>query len=320
MISNLQYLRAFCAINVALSHMIAISGSYGYNPHFLSFLRDWGASGVDIFFVISGFIMVYIQDKHNRNVFEFIKLRFIRIVPVYWIITSLVIYIYILIPDFFRSYVIDFEWGLFSYIFLSSYILDKAPIINPGWTIEWEIFFYIVFGFSLYFKNLTQSLIFVFVVLLFFAIVSSPIVLEFVGGIIIGLIYKKYSLNIYLGIIGFLLGCTLILLSLLMVIPDAMSHRVLLWGIPSLLIVYGAVNIKQIHSKVGLFIGDASYSIYLVQILTIPAFYKLLSGVKFSLFNNDFLILICLVITVISSIVAYLFLEKPLISYMKRKY
>jgi peptidoglycan/LPS O-acetylase OafA/YrhL len=71
MINNLQILRAFAAINVVLFHIIGTSVSYGQGVVQFSFLEGWGANGVDIFFVISGFVMVYTQLKNPKSFFIF---------------------------------------------------------------------------------------------------------------------------------------------------------------------------------------------------------------------------------------------------------
>ena len=72
-ILNLQYLRAFAAINVVLFHIIGTATSYGYKPDFFSSLEGWGQNGVDIFFVISGFVMYYIQYQKKEVVSSFLS-------------------------------------------------------------------------------------------------------------------------------------------------------------------------------------------------------------------------------------------------------
>ena len=81
MISNIQALRAFAAINVVFLHVIKTASNYEQNTDFLSFLTDWGANGVDIFFVISGFVMLHTQMLRRRNIGAFLKSRIIRNCP-----------------------------------------------------------------------------------------------------------------------------------------------------------------------------------------------------------------------------------------------
>ena len=89
-LTNIQFLRAFAALNVVLFHILSTAHTYGYKPISLEFLAGWGACGVDLFFVISGFIMVYIQSVKERSPTEFIVERILRVCPTYWLLTGLI--------------------------------------------------------------------------------------------------------------------------------------------------------------------------------------------------------------------------------------
>ena len=91
MLNNLQLLRAFAALNVVLFHAIGTSASYSYETNFISVFEGWGANGVDIFFVISGFVMLFTQLDNKRSVKDFLLLRVIRIILIYWLLTLFVI-------------------------------------------------------------------------------------------------------------------------------------------------------------------------------------------------------------------------------------
>ena len=66
-INNLQILRAFAAINVVIFHIIGTSIDYGFEIDKLSLFRGWGANGVDVFFVLSGFVMLHSQLQKKRS-------------------------------------------------------------------------------------------------------------------------------------------------------------------------------------------------------------------------------------------------------------
>ncbi len=70
-INNLQALRAFTALNVALFHTLVTSTAYGYELYLFSPLLGWGGNGADIFFVLSGFIMVYILNNKKVSPKDF---------------------------------------------------------------------------------------------------------------------------------------------------------------------------------------------------------------------------------------------------------
>ena len=319
MIANLQILRAFAALNVVVFHIISAAETHNYKTEFLSVLEGWGANGVDIFFVISGFVMLYTQMKTKRTVLGFLKLRVIRIAPIYWILTSVVILLYVLDPSAFREMKITSDWALSSYLFLSGALQFEYPIMNVGWTLEWEMLFYLVFALSLWFSTWRSSLAAVFIVLTAVALVlSNYILLEFLGGLVVALVYGKGFVRGRTGVISLGIGIFLLCLSILPSVRELIDSRVLLWGFPSLLIVMGALAVKQQKNKLGELLGDASYSIYLIQVLTIPVFYKVATKLQLVV-NTDLLALICLISTAIGGVLMYLVLEKPLTSFLRTR-
>ena len=132
MLLNLQLLRAFAALNVVLFHTIGTAVSYGYETDFISYLEGWGANGVDIFFVISGFVMLYTQIDNKRTVKDFLILRAIRIIPIYWLLTLTVTAIYIAAPFLFRELIISTELVLASLGFMSMVVKGVHRLVNVG--------------------------------------------------------------------------------------------------------------------------------------------------------------------------------------------
>ncbi|MEO5329756.1 MAG: acyltransferase [Magnetococcus sp. THC-1_WYH] len=317
MISNLQILRAFAALNVVFGHIIGNAEYYNYDTSFSFTLAGWASSGVDIFFVISGFVMLFTQLEHKRSVTDFITSRIIRIVPIYWLITTIIILTKLFIPNSFRTMVITAKKTLASYTFLSGAIGDDYPIVGVGWTLEWEMLFYLVFGLSLWFRTWTASLASVVFGLTAFAVsTSNYIVMEFVFGLFAALAYKKFLVKPHFGIVMLSCGVIFLLVSISPFIRETFENRVLLYGIPSLLIVYGVVTIEQFRSKFGELLGDASYCIYLLQMPLIPIFYKLVAKLDLSL-NNDLIAVFCLLFTALGGIVMHLIIEKPLTRFLK---
>lgn len=318
MILNLQHLRAFAALNVVVFHIIGTSESYGFGTDAIAPLEGWGANGVDIFFVISGFIMLFTQLENKRTVSDFLKLRIIRIALIYWFVTLLIILIYLIRPSSFSDFKLTPDWALASLGFVSSAVIGKSPIVHVGWTLEWEMLFYLVFGLSLWFKNWLISLSTTVTTLLLIALLTSNFILvEFIAGMAIAILIKKYGFIAY-GRTSLAFGFLLLLASISDGFSYGLESRVILWGIPSAFIVYGAVTTAQIKSRLGKLLGDASYSIYLIQVLSIPVFYQIVSYVDVDL-NHDALALICLLATAIGGTVMYLIVEKPLIRFAKRR-
>jgi len=115
MINNIQALRAFAVLNVVLFHALDMSNSYGYDFELFRILTRWGQNGVDIFFVISGFIMVYIQSQNQKSALGFIENRIKRIVPLYWSLTAIFVLLLYFIPSVFRQASFDIEHSVKSF-------------------------------------------------------------------------------------------------------------------------------------------------------------------------------------------------------------
>jgi len=112
--------------------------------------EGWGNNGVDIFFVISGFVMVYTQSNNPRSAFSFFSNRILRIVPTYWLLSVAVVVLFVLIPSTFRGLKLTGAYSLTSLFFVSRIFGYDYPIIYVGWTLEYEMPFYALFaaGFS----------------------------------------------------------------------------------------------------------------------------------------------------------------------------
>ena len=321
MINNLQLLRAFAAINVVYLHVLVGGESYGKPSIVFPYVGGWGANGVDIFFVISGFVMIYTHAINPKTILNFYKSRILRIVPVYWLITSFIITIYIIFPNIFRFLMIDIKSSVSSFLFISQLINSSNPIINLGWTLEWEMLFYLIFGIALYFKSLNRIVIFIFIMMIFILFLSHKLYfLEFFLGVIAGYAYIKFKkINHNIGIFILVLGILILLMS---ISPNSKLidyDRFIIWGLPATLIVIGAVYCKQIKNKTLLYLGDASYSIYLLQILTIPGFYKIIIFLNLDI-NNTFLSFICLILSIMFGCLFYSYVEKKIKLVKNRNY
>lgn len=320
MILNLQILRAFAALNVVLFHTIITAENYGFDTNLIANLEGWGANGVDLFFVISGFVMLYTQLENKRSVRGFLISRVIRIVPIYWILTITVIVLDLVFPLAFINKVVTTDWALASFGFVSAIWLGfgTSPIVYVGWTLELEMVFYLVFGASLWFRSWAIALTVAVVTLLATAFATSLFIIsEFIAGLLIALLFKRFEIRT-LGKTSLIVGGILLLISINSEIRALIDSRPILWGIPSALIVYGAVVTTQVNSSIGKLLGDASYSIYLIQVLSIPVFYKSLSSADLNV-NSDITAVICLLATAVAGTIFYLTIEKPITRFLKRR-
>lgn len=269
--TSIQYLRAIAAISVVFFH---VSEAYG-----LEF--KIGAAGVDIFFVLSGFIMWVTTETRPVGPQEFMLRRLIRIVPLYWIATAATFVVAMLKPQFFFNADLSI-WNLIGSLFFLPVMKDEAlrPVVEQGWTLSYEMFFYLIFAISLLLPELRRfwflmaALVTVVVAhyLLPFnyvRIFTEPIILEFAAGIVIGRLWKQGFRLSFRVAVGLMIAGFVLLLA-----RDLMAHfdRVVRWGVPAVLLVLGAVFAERERGAPKLaflqFLGDASYSIYIWHVLT----------------------------------------------------
>ena len=320
-INNIQILRAIAALNVVIFHCIGGAASYNFSTPYTQFLKGWGANGVDLFFVISGFIMIYTGQNSRSSPSKFFVKRIFRIVPVYWALTLLWVTILLLLPTLLRSAQFDFGKTLASLFFLTGPIYNDTPALYVGWTLEFEFLFYTFFAMSMFVKDHRLSQI-----LLLIAVFASPllvpqldkIMFEFAYGMIVALIIMSKKISFRTSWVCLIAGI-LFLCGTIGNAEVAKAGREIYWGLPATLIVAGAINIKQIQNKILLFLGNASYSIYLVQVFTIPATLKVLTLILPSNYG-DFTIIICTLVTILIGAISYQYIERPSYRWLVKKF
>lgn len=283
---SIQYLRALAAIAVIIFHTGAFTFGYA------------GNAGVDVFFVISGFVMWTVSASRPQTPSEFILNRVFRIVPMYWLVTLLFVGTAVSVPSLFPRLVLDTTHTAASLFFVPMESPSNGkiwPVLVPGWTLNYEMFFYVLFASTLILpkKARLPILIGIFSCLTLTGIFytsSNPLIitytdsilLEFLAGVILG--YAVEFDRLPSRTWGYTFLATGFSLFVLAASTEIASPRVLVWGIPALIVVAGAVTLElngcmPIVTLAAL-IGDASYSIYLTHTLTISAILKL--GIFFS--------------------------------------
>ena len=298
-------------------HIIGTSSAYGFAPQNFIFLTDWGASGVHLFFVLSGFIMLHTQLRTKQTVFIFLKNRLVRIVPIYWLLTSVMVASFALLPNTaFNSNAPSFLEALESLFFVSGAMSDKWPVLAVGWTLELEMLFYLVFGLALIFSRWSIGLLISTLVLATIAITTSNLIIfEFIFGMIAAICFHYLRLNPQSGLILTVLGLVLLLSSINPVV-GLFLPRVIYWGLPSALIVLGLAYSKPYSHPLLNILGDSSYSLYLVHVLVISVFYKILSQLQNDI-SHELLALFCLLTSMLCGVCLWFFVERPLTKFIK---
>ncbi len=235
-------------------------------------------NGVDIFFVISGFIMVYITGSDKSDEVRpgtFFLRRLQRVAPLYWLFTLLMIAAALANPGSVNKGLGSAWHVVSSFLFIPSERPDGMlhPVLGLGWTLNYEFFFYSVFALALFAGRHRAPFIVsgLFVLLAIFgsyaphgalSFWSKSIILEFVMGMALaGLFLTGRRMNMPAAIAVAAIGIAATLFFPLL-IPEA--PRFVVSGLPSLAIVAVAVlSAQRASARLPAMIGDASYAIYL---------------------------------------------------------
>ena len=137
-IEQLTFTRFVAAIAIVIFHYG--KGSFLFNNKMVSFIFEKANIGVSYFFILSGFVMIIAYHNNiSINFFTYLKNRFARVYPVYFLAILLTLLIYM----FKDIALIDLFLNI---IMLQAWIPGKALTVNfPGWSLSVELFFYISF-------------------------------------------------------------------------------------------------------------------------------------------------------------------------------
>ncbi|MBI1343041.1 MAG: acyltransferase family protein [Terrimonas sp.] len=335
-IENIQHLRGIAAMMVVF-------------VHFPTALQKFcGSIGVDLFFFISGFI-IYISIErtgyYNRPL-VFLKKRLLRIVPLYFAVLGLYLLMHLVLNSL-RSSSIAPHYNIYdilkSFLFIpiSENGVYKDPVVFLGWSLNFEMFFYLMTFTVLlvfrkkYFLPLLSLLIllpvtgliaggFENVYLDFF---TSSFLFYFCIGLLIGHYQDRIS-NFFASFSEVIFFASVYVLFLVMlgrdygyehtgitremVIYDHVAYqRFLIWGIPALFFFLSYFSISKKYNISNRFLnelGNRSYSIYLLQVFFIQVLYEI--GYKFNETGIVFLSIILMALLVWVSGLSYKYFEK----------
>jgi peptidoglycan/LPS O-acetylase OafA/YrhL len=300
-----------------------------------------GANGVNIFFVISGFVMVVSTGRLRERADAwriFITRRLVRIVPMYWLATSVKLAALILVPAAVLHSELDPIHIVSSYFFIPTINAEGElkPLLAVGWTLYFEMFFYALFALGLFLRvNLYWFIGLILGACALLSIVLpptqpatmflDPIVLQFFFGmLIVATIARAPALAASmarnplapaaLAIAGFLL---LILLPFSVPgVPDALKT-----GIPAAMIVLGTAWLEpRLGGRLPkwlLLLGDASYALYLFHPLILPVVPVALRRIGVE--NYTLSVVICVIVALIAGVLVHLLIERPLTRMLKAR-
>lgn len=311
---SIQYLRGVAALMVVFYHAF----QWTWTPF------PTGQAGVDIFFVISGFVMWAITEREPQGPATFLRRRFARIAPPYWIITLAAAALALIWPALFLEIRVTPEhlWKSLLFIPHRDPFGNPFPVLPVGWTLIYEVFFYAVFAFALMFgRALRLAVVTVilcgaalsgFIWLNLYVYGANPMLMEFLAGAWLGRLWSERKLpSAATGSVIVLVGVTA-LAGLQAIGYETPFWRPLVWGIPAMAIVAGAVSMEAdgfMPRLPGLkTLGDCSYSLYLIHPLVNAVVPRLIGITEPQLF-----IPAVVVLSIALAMLSRRYIEKPML-------
>lgn len=333
---SIQFLRAVAAYLVVAMHATeAMAIRMSNTPHDF---WHYGSFGVDIFFVISGFVMEYLakdipleKDQRTKASLSFLKKRFIRIVPLYWFYTVLKIALLAVFPAIALRTTIDFQHILSSFLFIPCQAPWglMQPFLPVGWTLNFEMFFYGLFAVAIYLK--ANRVLFCLISFLliqalgFFSsndlisFYSQSIIFEFIVGMVIAKLLKNQILQLN-PMVNILLILGAVAYLLLNIYFEFTGDRFLNYGLPAAFVVFGMLGLEKSLAKWPVFpriakSGDYSYTTYLAHTFIVPALPIIFIKLHLTSLILGFFIII--LTTYIASYILYSLIEKRLLKFFQ---
>ena len=337
---GVQALRFAAATAVVFAHALDLAGTrLGLETALAGgTLENFGAVGVDVFFVISGFIITTTTrgQAGAAAAGEFLWRRFRRVAPIYWLL-SLPILI-----GMARGGTLSPEVAAATFLFWPFSGLEMTfPALGPGWTLCFEMLFYAAFGMAMaggrrvgwgliaaYGAMLAAGLIVAAPVLRFW---GAPIVLEFLLGVGIASAWRRAppwfgAWAIGLALVGFGLGLVVGYGGIddVRALNDPWNglRRVAVWGLPSALLVFGVVRMERTDrapgrlARAAAFMGDASYSIYLAHVLVIRVLGRLFESGMIAM-PGDAVAVLTVFASLAAGVAVHLLVERPVLKVMR---
>lgn len=327
-LNNLQILRGISALLVCCFHF---REALNFDTNLWgTMLFEKGSVGVPIFFVISGYIMVFSTKKFansytRSNIVSFLKKRVIRIIPLYYFLTVM----WMILSGSLLFYLNFGESSrlLKSLLFLPT---DKGfPVLYLGWSLNYEMFFYLIFAFSFLFKKLRYYFVILFFIILvilgsvftfknpFWIMATDFLNLYFIVGILLGLFLDRMPKNkALLFSFCFAAMClfSVYFFQILPVFNEFLALFIVTVFVASFLIFDLFLKVKA-NSFLKM-LGDISYSIYLSHPF-VEIFFR-----RFQVESPVMIILLFvlkLAVVIVISKILYEVVEKRFTNFLKRK-
>jgi peptidoglycan/LPS O-acetylase OafA/YrhL len=337
-VENIQALRGIAAPLVVWAHLKTLAALSPTAADFFLQRTTFGAIGVDLFFVISGYVICLTAAKKHHRPLDFFLARIARVSPLYLVLTlTCVVLRPVLEPNLHVSFLS--AWNGVFYLPLLDWNGYTSPPIGAGWTLSFELLFYSAFALLLF---LFQPRKVALALPLIFLACVPPMTLFYHGGWYFPrFVFHPFVLEFSLGCLVFhtqqwvsaRLAWMMVMAGLVFVLAleprteflgfhppmladrlDLAWERVLLWGVPCALVAAGLVGLEQkagiVLPRTLIWLGGISYSLYLTHRLVLDAAGKVF--VHAGLHQPVVVCVLALLITVAAGWLCWLWLEHPL--------
>lgn len=288
---NLQALRGVAVLLVVASHAAVMEAKYFQGVRLLPAWFSAGEAGVDLFFVISGFAMVFSTGEsasRGRAVAEFLYRRCTRIYPLYWGYSLLVLGVFLADPALVNSRQGHRVRLVESFLLLPQELL---PLLGVGWSLVHEMYFYVVFAGFLAFSRRWDPWLWTgwaFAVVVgrlapvglggpVWDVATHPFTLEFIAGAVVGRVFlsgrgRSFAILPWAALAVWV-GAVAVFSATVGGFRPESWLRLLVYGVPACLGVW-AITLRERDGGCrwpGWIrrVGDASYSIYLSHLLVV---------------------------------------------------
>ncbi len=338
MLYNLHLLRVIAALGVVYFHTTSVAG--------LKLDWDVGSRGVDVFFVISGFIIAYIATSKPE---QFFLRRLIRVVPFYWAATAFVFAMVSIAPNLFHTTTASMPHLIASLLFFPHPGADgeMQPTLILGWSLNYEMFFYVWFAISLRISQRWSPVLcagWLIAVMLAIHLMQStnpvaafyarPIVLEFCYGLVAFYVFQWCSAR--RDALARISGLQWVLLAILVgglvaiVVGEEryrdLLPRYLIAGIPSFFVVTSALLLERLFglstkNRLIFLLGEASYIIYLVHPYIIFTVLRVVARGASAWSSPALAVLIVALLALVSAIAIaiHVWFEKPVMAFLRAR-
>lgn len=349
----LEGLRGLAALLIVAFHATELF-SLKFEQPFLFSLFEFGDSGVDFFFVLSGFFLAVSSFNaigRQTAAKDFLFKRCGRIYPFYWLVSLCIIPAYFLMPSFGKGYETDIGVIIQSLLLIPQ---SHPPVLSVAWFLSHLLFFYLIFTAVILQPKIFSNVVFAGLSLSAFFILADVMSgfqlranthflldfifsyynLEFAAGCLVGVLFKRIYLKKIWSLFILSIGCLVFIIAALLDVyvlqtssnsaGVAHYYELIAYGIPSILIVGGAAFLEKNHriqiNKWSLGLGTASFAIYLTHYPLLSLFTKAIQliGINGVGFHTVSMIFAC-VVTVLIGCAIHVYVEKKLVSLFRKK-